>query len=311
MAAAPLVSVLVPLYNHARYVRRCLDSVLEDGYPRIEIVIIDDGSKDASVAIARQWFEEQDPARIERFDLSSRPNKGVTRTVNELVGKARGDYLVMLASDDYLLPGGIEVRLEYLRQHPPKLAVFGDCTVVDADGTQTHQSGIADLYSGRIENLMNDDLLALELIFNWCIPGPGFLAHREVFERIGLYDESLAVEDWDMYLRIAAKGLLGFTPCAVAAYRWHAGNSVVNEGMKLSQLESSMRTARKNNRAFQGVQRFGLVYKWFKLKQDIAVAQHPTLVAHFNRGICKLVYRRVFKLLYRLTVLRYRRSEAF
>lgn len=102
---APLVSVLVPLYNHARYVNRCLDSVLEDGYSRVEIIIIDDGSKDDSAALAQKWFEKQDSLPIERFELESRPNKGVTRSLNELITKARGDYLILLASDDYLLPG--------------------------------------------------------------------------------------------------------------------------------------------------------------------------------------------------------------
>jgi glycosyltransferase involved in cell wall biosynthesis len=287
----PLVSVLVPLYNHARYIKRCLDSVLEDGYPRVEILIIDDGSKDESATLTRQWHKGVDALRIERFEFESRPNKGLIPTLNQLVSKACGEYVVLLASDDYLLPGGITARMEYLRMHPHKIAVFGDCIVVDDGGTKTHDSGIVDLYGGHIKCLMTDDLLALELIFNWCVPGPGFMARRELYERIGLYDESLTVEDWDMYLRIAAQGLLGFIPGPVAAYRYHGGNSVLSIDMRTSQLDSLMRTAWKNSSAFKGLLRFGLLYKYFNLKQDSDVKQGRRMKGYVNRRISKLLYR--------------------
>jgi len=287
----PLVSVLVPLYNHANYVSRCLDSVLEDGYPRIEIIIIDDGSHDDSAAFAQQWFEKQDPTLIERFELKSRPNKGVTRTLNELVGMARGNFVILVASDDFLLPGGIGARLEYLRLHPAKLAVFGDCIVVDGNGDMTHDSGIVDLYGGHTDCLASDDLLALELVFNWCVTGPGFMARRELYDQIGLYDESLTVEDWDMYLRISSRDLLGFIPRPVAAYRYHGGNSVLNENMRIAQLDSLMRTAGKNIQAFKGIKRFGLLYKYFKLKQDIASMQKCIVKKYINRKISRLFYR--------------------
>lgn len=286
----PLVSVLIPLYNHARYINRCLDSILEDGYPRVEIIIIDDGSKDNSAALAHQWFESQTPGKIERFELESRPNKGVTRTANELISKASSDFLVMLASDDYLLPGGISARMEYLRLNPSKLAVFGDSIVVDDCGSKTHDSGIVDLNGGHIECLVREDLLAVELIYNWCVTGPGFMAYRKLFDQIGLYDESLTVEDWDMYLRIAARGLLGFIPSPVAAYRYHGGNSVLNENMKAAQLDSLMRTAWNNHRAFHGINRFGLLYKYFKLKKHIAAKQGRTITALSSRILHKLLH---------------------
>jgi len=299
MAAPPLISVLIPLYNHAGYVKRCLDSVLEDGYPHIEVIVIDDGSKDDSAALAQQWFNEQEPQRIERFVLESRPNKGVTRTLNELVSKARGEYLILLASDDHLLPGGIAARLEYLCMHPARLAVFGDCIVVDDSGAKTHDSGISDLYGGHMKCLVNEDLLAMELIFNWCVPGPGFMARRELYDQIGLYDETLTVEDWDMYLRIAARDSLGFIPMPVAAYRYHGGNSVLNRSVRAAQFDSLIRISWKNHREFHGFLRFGLLYKHFKLKRLAAAEQ-----GHFMTGmLCRIAY----KGLYWLSVRRYER----
>lgn len=290
MSTTPLISVLIPLYNHTRYITRCLDSVLEDGYSRVEIIIIDDGSKDDSVALARQWFEKQDSQSIERFELESRPNKGVTRTLNELITKARGEYLILLASDDYLLPGGIAARLEYLDLHPAKLAVFGDCIVVDNNGVKTHASGISDLHSGHIEFLIRDDLLAMELIYNWCATGPGFMARKELYDKIGKYDEDLLVEDWDMYLRIAAAGFLGFIPVPVAAYRFHGANSCINEKSRTTHLDSLMRTAWKNKLAFKGIERFGLLYKYFKLKKFKAASQGHTISKVVCSIVCEILY---------------------
>ena len=312
--STPLVSVLIPLYNHAAYIKRCLDSILEDGYPNIEIVIIDDGSKDDSAALAELWHSANKADAVTRFELITRPNKGLTKTLNELVALAGGDYIVVLASDDYLLPGGIAARLEYLQSNPHKLAVFGDCLVVDGNNTLTYPSGIADLYGGHIECLMNDELLTMELIFNWCVPGPGFMARRDLFDRIGLYDENLTVEDWDMYLRIAAQGLRGFIPKTVAAYRYHESNSVHNGAMKMAQLNSLMQTAWKNHLAFQGAQRFGLLYNHFKvknytLKKYTAVAQGRTMTALARRMAYKLLYwlspRRM--MLYWLSIRRYKK----
>ena len=297
--ATPLVSVLVPLYNHARYITRCLDSVLEDGYPNIEIIIIDDGSKDDSAALARQWFTRQHSASLKHFEFEDRQNKGVTRTLNELVGKANGEYLILLASDDYLLPGGISARLEYLEQHPTKFAVFGDCIVVDDSGSKTHDSGIADLYNGHLECLVQEELLPMELIFKWCVPGPVFMARKELYDQIGLYDESLRVEDWDMYLRIAARNQLGFITTPVAAYRYHGGNSVLNDTMKSAQLDSLLRTAEKNIRAFRGAQRRSLLYKYFKLKKDMAAVQ--------GRIMTGLVCRIAYKLLYWVSFRNYKK----
>lgn len=291
----PLVSVLVPLYNHARYVEHCLDSIMEDGYPRIEIIIIDDGSKDDSLALAQKWCNEKAPSFFERFLIESRPNKGVTRTLNELVAKSSGDYLVLLASDDFLLKGGIGARLDYLQNHPDKLAVFGDCIVVDGNGFKTHDSAIVDLHEGHKECLQKDELIALELIYKWCATGPGFMARRGMYTQIGFYDEKLIVEDWDMYLRLAASGSLGFITESVAAYRYHGENSVLNANTRVALVDSLKRTTLKNYSSFKGVLRLGLIYQYFKLKEEIALLQESRFRAYLNRKICKLLSPLSFK----------------
>jgi glycosyltransferase involved in cell wall biosynthesis len=169
-AGLPLVSVLVPLYNHAPFIWRCLDSVLDDGYPHIELLVLDDGSTDDSLLVARQWADAN-AGKLAAFALSQQENQGISRTRNRLVRAARGAFIVNLASDDFLLPGGIAARLDFLHAHPGYLAVFGDALLVDANGRQLAQSCLRRLGHANPRALQRPDLLVDELILRWSLPG--------------------------------------------------------------------------------------------------------------------------------------------
>lgn len=262
----PLVSVLVPLYNHERFIRRCLDSILEDGYPFTEIIILDDGSKDGSVEAARAWHRENSHRHAGRFQLHSRENRGVTRTLNELVGMARGEFVILLASDDYLLPGGIQARADYLLENKGKMAVFADCIVVDQHNAVVHSSGINEIYQGRKDYLAHEKLRSYELVIRWCVPGPVFMARREAYRQFGGYDESLVVEDWDFYLRLLTADALGFVDYPVAAYRLHGGNAIYNKSRVLIMNDSMLRTVNNHLGNFTGVKKLFLFGTKLKLK---------------------------------------------
>ena len=291
----PLVSILVPLYNHAHYVEVCLDSIREARWPAKELIIIDDGSTDQSADVVRQWYERQLKTEFVRFELTSRPNRGLTRTINELISMASGDYLVLLASDDYLLPEGIASRVEYLQNHPDKLAVFSDCVVVDEGGKVIRDSGIAGMHGGRLNVLGDPDLMDLELIFNWCVPGPVFMAHRDLYRTLGGYDENLVVEDWDMYLKICSRGLLGFIPGPVAAYRYHGGNTICSPEKCLELDKCHIRSAWKYAWSFTGLRRHGLLYQHFRLKHKVAVQERRKVAAFCAKNMAKILRRKSVK----------------
>ncbi len=218
----PLISIVVPVYNHEKFVRKTLDSVLEDGYGNKELVIIDDGSSDRSKDIVEEWIKENENRIAVKF--KSRENRGLTRTLNELIDWAEGEFITILASDDYLLPGGLEKRLNYLREHPEKLAVFGDCIVIDEEGNKIYDSGLSELHRARKKNLFSPDGIKREFILRWSVPGPVLMVRKEIYDVIGRYDETLHVEDWDFYLRMAAREVIGFIDEKVAAYRWFDRN---------------------------------------------------------------------------------------
>lgn len=223
----PLVSIAIPSYRQERYVRRALDSCAASGYENVELVIVNDASPENDDAEIRAWLDEH-PDMQSRY-VRHAENRGLTRTLNECIDLCHGAYVAILAADDVLLPRSITSRVSYLENHPDKLAVFTDSEVIDDAGNLLFRSGIEELYPDRRMSraaLRNERLLPLELVFNWSVPGPAFMARRELYDVVGRYDETLAFEDWDMYLRIASAKKLGFLDECTAQYRWHTSNYV-------------------------------------------------------------------------------------
>src|SRR5690554_1049527 len=99
----PLVSVIVPCYNHEKYVKECIESIIDQDYKNLELIIIDDGSQDRSSEVIKAMTTACE-ARFVRFSFRSRENRGLCATLNEAVEWAEGEFLSPLASDDVLFP---------------------------------------------------------------------------------------------------------------------------------------------------------------------------------------------------------------
>lgn len=220
--AMPLVSVLIPAYNHERFVQRCLDSVLEDPYPAKELIIIDDGSTDRTAGRIADWVATH--CMDLPIEYVRRENRGIAATLNELVARASGEFLRPGASDDYLLPGGLDAQVRYLLTHPGKGAVIGDSVVVDQDDKKIHESGMRDLHGANKGLYRSDDGIRRAIISQWAIGGPVALMRRSALDTVDRWSEGLRIEDWDLFLRLAARDALGFIDVSVCAYRVHGAN---------------------------------------------------------------------------------------
>jgi glycosyltransferase involved in cell wall biosynthesis len=208
--------------------------------------------------MVKKWHLKNNDKLSGLFTLKTRRNMGLCRTLNELVSMAQGEYIALLASDDFLLPGGIQARVDYLREHPDKLAVFADCIVVDNDNNLIYKSGIEELHRGRKKYLINNSLCGYELVFHWCVPGPVFMARRETYQIVGLYDETLLVEDWDYYLRLVSRNALGFMDYPVAGYRLHDTN-MIKMLSKSDWISWPLDTITKNTDRLTGIKRLYLM----------------------------------------------------
>ncbi|GLQ47143.1 glycosyl transferase [Dyella lipolytica] len=220
--AMPLVSVLIPAFNHERFVQRCLDSVLEDLYPSKEIVIIDDGSTDGTPERIADWIARHGSKL--RVNYVRRGNKGIAATLNELAARAQGEFLRLGASDDYLLPGGLEAQVRYLMTHPFKKAVVGDSIVVDENGLILHGSGMHDLHGANKRLYRSDEGIRRAVISQWAIGGPVAMIRKNALDTVDRWTEGLRIDDWDFFLRLAALDALGFIDVSVCAYRLHGAN---------------------------------------------------------------------------------------
>jgi glycosyltransferase involved in cell wall biosynthesis len=221
-AAMPLVSVLIPAFNHERFVQRCLDSVLEDAYPAKELIIIDDGSTDATGERIADWVATH--CMELPIEYVRRENRGIAATLNELVARASGEFLRPGASDDYLLPGSLDAQVRYLLAHPCKGAVIGDSVVVDQDGNKLHDSGMCGLHGANKDLYRSDDGIRRAIIGQWAIGGPVALIRKSALDTVDRWSEGLRIEDWDLFLRLAARDALGFIDVSVCAYRLHDSN---------------------------------------------------------------------------------------
>ncbi len=260
----PLISIIIPVYNHADYILETLQSIYHDDYPNKELVLINDGSTDNSDTIIRDWIKEHKNKL--KIIYKSRANKGLTATMNELFSLSSGAFIVDIASDDFLLEGGIFKRYRYLEEHPEKLAVFGDCIVVDENSKKISESALFSFRKFTKENLSTDKGLRKEFITSFAMPGPVLMVKRDIYDLIGGYDEEATIEDLDFFLKMAAQNLLGFLDEKVSAYRIHSTNmSGENSGKMLQILRDSRNIYLRNFKYFSLSEKGMILWQVVKL----------------------------------------------
>ena len=124
-----LVSVIIPCYNHEKFIQTTLDSIARDTYPYKEIILINDGSSDDSDQKITEWISSNNNEI--KITYVNRKNKGICSTLNELIGIAKGKYILPLASDDCLYGNAIAQRVSVLESSPGKYVLLNDAYVID------------------------------------------------------------------------------------------------------------------------------------------------------------------------------------
>lgn len=223
----PLTSVLIPLYNHAPYIEECLDSILAQDAANIELILIDDGSSDDGFIVAQRW-KDAHGHRFARIDFERQTNAGITQTFDRLLRKSTGSVILVVASDDALLPNSIAMRLDLLLQ-PGVMAVFGDAIPIDGQGKVTGTSAIGEI--GRPSSraaLADPRTLPWELIYRWNVYGSVLMCRREgILKSDGSSVLNLDIfsEDMQLYYLLGSRGTLRYLNQPVAKYRVHGTNT--------------------------------------------------------------------------------------
>ena len=200
------VSVVIPCFNHARFLSAAIDSVLAQNWPDLDVIVVDDGSSDGSGDVA---------ARYDQVWVVRQSNMGLSHARNAGLRAALGDVVMFLDADDRLVPGALRHAVDALHRRPDAAMVFGACRLIDEHGkplpTTIH----------RVDSHFYEQLLRRNYI--WMPAMAAF--RRSVFATVGefdpLVDESA---DYDMYLRVARAFPIVRSDAVFAEYRQHGAN---------------------------------------------------------------------------------------
>jgi len=214
--ANPLVTMIVLCYNQSRFVLETLESVKAQTYDPTQLIIIDDCSSDDSVATIEQWLQENG---IRSTFIRHQENQGICKTLNEAVRIATGKYISMVASDDVWLPDKIARQVEIMESQPERVGVlYSESFQMDEYGHCLPGTLIATNW--KLPEMPQGQVLDVLMQGNF-IPGLTTLIRRSCYDEVGLYDEDLPWEDWDMWMRIARRYSFVYSPTSSAKYRIH------------------------------------------------------------------------------------------
>jgi glycosyltransferase involved in cell wall biosynthesis len=201
---SPLVTVICLCYNHARYVREAIDSVLKQTYASVQLIVVDDASTDNSVAIIEGIVKENSVIEF----ISLKNNAGNCKAFNVGLAKAKGNFLIDLAADDQLLPHRIETGVRTLEQAGKEFGVhFSDAELISSSGQ------LLGLHSTRFPHAsIPQGNIYKELIGRYFICPPSMMFTRAVMDVLGGYDETLSYEDFDFWIRSSRKFKYVYSP---------------------------------------------------------------------------------------------------
>jgi glycosyltransferase involved in cell wall biosynthesis len=212
----PKVTVVTPNYNYGDYLEETIRSVLLQGYPDLEYIVIDDGSTDGSVGVIRKY-----EAWLAHWQTGA--NRGQTAAINAGFRRASGDILAWLNSDDTYLPGALRDAAEAMR--PGEQVVFGECRYVDQGGALVFE------HSGAIT--ARPPLGLAEWVTCWKrypAPQPSVFWRRSLQEAVGSLDESFRYAmDYDLFLRFAERARFTHIPRALSTFRLHEASKTVSQ----------------------------------------------------------------------------------
>lgn len=215
----PLVSILIPLYNHEKYILDTLKSITAQDYPNLEIVLVDDASRDKGLQLAKSKLSS---CKFNYIILENEVNKGICATLNKAVSNAKGKYTCLIASDDLLAKGRIKQHIEILEKSTDTavIACHGPVKVFEAANPELNS--IITL-KGNNHHTFDSVITKKSKIF---LQGCTFVT--ETLKTLP-FDEDLYYEDWDFFIRLFLNNYkIIYDKNVSAHYRKHEGGTNLN-----------------------------------------------------------------------------------
>jgi glycosyltransferase involved in cell wall biosynthesis len=203
MQQNPLVTIICMCYNHQDFVLESLYSVMNQSYENIEIIIVDDCSNDNSKSIIEKWLIDHPNIKF----IANTENLGNTKSFNNAAKLAKGEFLVDLATDDILLPNCVDLQLRTFENSIYKnlVIVYGNCEIISENGTHlSHYFNINEHKKVIIPRVTGNIYLSV-LSGGDSICSVSAMIKKNIFDELNGYDENLAYEDLDFWIRASRK----------------------------------------------------------------------------------------------------------
>jgi GT2 family glycosyltransferase len=259
------VSVVIPTYNRAHLLGRCIDSVLAQTHRAVEIILVDDGSTDGTAALATSF-----PAQVRYV---RQVNQGVVGARNTGLGRARGEFVAFLDSDDRWLPFKLALQVAFLSKFPDVGMVWTDMAAVEPSGAVIKQAYLRTMYHAyrkvRLEEVLapagtvreywpgaSEELAARpcyrgdlfrSMLFGSLVHTSTVLLRRERQLLVGGFDPALRIsgEDYDYHLRTTASGPVWFIDATTTLYTVGSADQLTASAYEVDMARNDLRTIRK------------------------------------------------------------------
>ena len=246
----PLVSVLIPAYNHENYVQKSIQSVIDQKYKNIELIVLDDGSNDSTFQKIQEMREVCEK-RFVNVIFRSKVNEGTCATFNKLIELSSGEYVYIIASDDLAKPDAIQVEVEFLENNKDYALCTGNDEFIDSEGKVCYWK------NDEQEITYNSDEAKFKTLFEAIKPNKeedfgkysflyiknhvpnGYLIRKSIFEKTGLFTKEAPLEDWYLMLQISKYSKMKYIDKVLFSYRWHSSNTVKNRKKMLDYAEKT------------------------------------------------------------------------
>lgn len=218
---SPLVSLFCLCYNQANFIKESLNSISKQTYNNYEILICDDASKDNSVELIDAWISENPTLPI--TFIKHLENKGICKSLNELLSLCKGKYIQMLALDDILLPNKLQNHTRILENSSEsQVMVFTDAYIID-EHSKLYENTFIPFHYHFLE--MKTGNYYERLSKSNFIPAMSCLIKTDIVKNEGGWDENLTFEDYDMWLRLSKKYDFIYHNEKSCQYRLHSNNT--------------------------------------------------------------------------------------
>lgn len=221
------VSVIIPTYNRAKYLKDAIESVLGQKYQNLEIIIVDDGSKDDTAQIVKSFSSS-------KIKYIYQANQGRSKARNRAIKLAKGEYIAFLDSDDIFLPGKIQKQVALLDKNSQYAMIYCSAQAVNSQGRKLYP-----VYRANLSGWIYSEIafyLPLTIIL------PTVMVRKDILFKVGLFDENMArFEDIDLWRRISKRyQILGIDEI-LCIIRRHRGNQMEHPAAVLKSIDYYIR----------------------------------------------------------------------